>query len=597
VFTASRGSALGLLDLVRWGHKPAVDSYLRSEGSVGDVYDVGAQLGSGRFGVVYEATRKNDRRDGAKRLLRRGQKVAIKSIAKKRIYDSTTLSQEVDILRRLDGKLTMSLIECFEDKHTLHLVSDLYTGGELFDRIVDLGDDTFSEADASRIMWQVVSGIKYLHDLGITHRDIKPENIMFRDKDSDDLSDIVLVDFGMSTEFVAGKTMSAQVGSPSYVAPEVLEGRYTEKADLWSLGVIMYILLCGEPPFHGDSPSQIMRQVRDGTFDMNQVAWRYISPSGRDLVVSMMTKDMDERITLDEIIKHPWWEDAALHLQPLPPSVVASLRTLEVHSQVKRRAIEIIAKGMQDSSEFDPLRTVFTRFDHDGDGIVSVSDLGRALKQLGVVMNADDIDVITSEIDQDGDGCVSFDEFLAAAAAQEAFMVEERLRKAFAYFDLDRSGGIDEGEMFEIVGNMDDAREVMRRYDVDDDGVIDFAGEVCCVCSQRPLRFFVCVCCLRWVGEGGGGGHLCRRRGGVFFATAPRSVTQEALCMCVFCSSASFFLLGAVHFDVAGAWAFCELPVFLCSPECSPSVTLPDPHPFSFLCISPYQPHTTHRVL
>ena len=485
-YTGSARSQMGLLDLVRWGHKPAIDSYLRTEGNVSDVYDIGKQLGSGRFGVVYEGTRKNDRRDGAKRLLKKGQRVAIKSIAKKRIYDSSTLSQEVDILRRLDGKLTMSLIECFEDKHTLHLVSDLYTGGELFDHIVDLGDDTFSEADAARIMRRVVLGIKYLHDMRITHRDIKPENIMFRGKEEGNLSDVVLVDFGMSTTFTPGESMSAQVGSPSYVAPEVLEGDYTETADIWSLGVIMYILLCGEPPFHGDSPTQIMRQVREGAFDMNQVAWRYISPSGRDLVVSMMTKDVSQRITLDGILRHQWWDDAALYLQPLPPSVATSLRTLKGHSQIKRRAIEIIAKGMQHSSEFDSLRTVFTRFDQDGDGVVSVCDLGRALKHLGVVMNADDVDTIVSEIDHDRDGRVSFAEFVAAAAAKETFMEEARLQKAFAYFDLDHDGGIDVGEMFEIVGNMDDAKKVMTQYDVDDDGVLNFSGE--CWCSLGTSR-------------------------------------------------------------------------------------------------------------
>ena len=471
-----RGVGRGLLDLVRWGHKPAVDPYLQSEGKVADSYDVGAQLGSGRFGVVHEAVRKNNKRDGSKRLQKKGEKVAIKSIAKKRIYDSKTLSQEVDILRRLDGKLTMNLIECFEDKHTLHLVSDLYTGGELFDRIVDLGDDTFSEADVAKMMWQIVTAIKYLHDMRITHRDIKPENLMFRHKDSDDMSDIVLVDFGMATEFVPGQTMSAQVGSPSYVAPEVLKGKYTENADVWSIGVIMYILLCGEPPFHGDSPSIIMQQVREGSFDMDQIAWRFISTSGKDLVKAMMTKNPKDRITLDEVVSHQWWKDAALHLQPLPTDVVSSLRSLEVHNQMKRRAIKIIAKGMQDQPEFDTLRTVFSRLDPDNDGVVSVADLGRALKELGVFMNADDIDAIMSDIDQNGDGMVTFDEFLAAAAEQDAFTVEERMQKAFNYFDIDGSGGIDLAEMFEIVGNMDDAKDLIDRYDTDKDGIIDFKG-------------------------------------------------------------------------------------------------------------------------
>lgn len=285
--------------------------------------------------------------------------------------------------------------------------------------------------------------------------------------------------------------MTIQVGSPSYVAPEVLHGKYTETVDLWSAGVIMYILLSGEPPFHGDSPSQIMRKVRDGNYAMDQTGWRYISASGRDLVAALMTPDPQARISLADAMAHRWWEDAAVQLQPLPHSVVTRLREYEAENQLKRRAISVIAKGMQNNPEFSGLKEAFEEFDPDGDGVVTLEELGWGLKSLGVLMNADDIDSITAEIDQDGDGRVSFDEFLAAVAEREHFTQKERLRLAFDYFDMDHNGKIDEGELFEIVGNMDDTQQVLQQFDTDGDGAIDFEGEL-----RRAVWIAVVVVCF-----------------------------------------------------------------------------------------------------
>jgi calcium-dependent protein kinase len=456
----------GLLDHFRFGRDAATSVTGQSDGDVKQDYDIPSQAsGTGRFGVVYKATCKKT-----------GDNVAIKMIRKKQgTFDSATLMQEIDILKQLEDERTMRLIATYEDRHHLHIVSEWLDGGELFDRIIDLGEEVHSEADASRIMRDIFKAVKYLHSKNITHRDLKPENIMFRGSEKD--SEIVLVDFGMSSVFLQGEKMSAQVGSPSYVAPEVLGGQYDESADLWSLGVIMYILLSGEPPFHGDSPSQIMRRVREGEYDMDQNTWRFISPSGKDMVHRLMTMDPTERMTLSEVMAHAWWDDAARRMNPLPANVVASIKAFEKENKIMRKAIAIIVRGIQDSPEFDNLRIAFEDFDHDRDGSITVEELGLALKTLEVVMNSDDLEAIVNEIDQDQDGRISFDEFLAAAVEKEALLIEEHLKKAFAYFDVDCSGKIDLGELFAITGDMDEARRCIKAYDLDKDGEMNFEGK------------------------------------------------------------------------------------------------------------------------
>ena len=471
-FHNSPFTQVGLLDRFRFGLN--VTSVTGDNDSdVNQDYDVPSQpSGTGRFGVVYKGTCK-----------RTGVNVAVKMIRKKQgAFDSNTLMQEINILTQLDNERTMKLLGTYEDRHHLHIVSEWLDGGELFDRIIGLGEDVHSEADASRIMREIFLAVQYLHDeKNITHRDLKPENIMFRGTDAS--SPIVLVDFGMSCQFIPGEKMSAQVGSPSYVAPEVMMGKYNESADMWSLGVIMYILLSGEPPFHGDSPSQIMKKVREGEYSMEQNTWRFITSSGKDMVQRLMTMDPNDRMTLSEALSHKWWDDAARSLLPLPTEVVTSIREFERQNNIKRKAIMVIAKGIQDLPEFDHIRNSFHDMDHDNDGFISVEELGVALKTLHVAMNSDDLESIVHEIDQDKDGKISFDEFLAAAVHKETLLNEERLRRAFQYFDVDGSGKIDVSELFGITGDMDEAKRVMEEYDLDGDGEMDFQG-----------AFFFCCC-------------------------------------------------------------------------------------------------------
>jgi calcium-dependent protein kinase len=475
---------MGLFDKFRFGTLLRTSVTGKPDQDIHKYYEMGSEpIGSGRFGVVYNGTHRET-----------GEKVAIKTIRKKKgSFDSTILTQEIDILSKIDNERTLKLVDVYEDGHSVHIVCEWLDGGELFDRIIALGEDVHSEASASNIMREICMAVKYLHGKNITHRDLKPENIMFRQSKTnkncnngrydnnnnfdDNISDVVLVDFGMSCEFVSGEKMSAQVGSPSYVAPEVLNGEYDESADMWSLGVILYILLSGEPPFHGDSPSQTMRKVREGEYDMDQNTWRFVSESGKKLVLGLMEMDPKKRLTITEVLSHEWWDEAAGKLIPLPANVATSITEFQRQNQIKRKTISIITKGISDLPEFDELRASFQNFDKDNDGIITVEELGRAIKTLEIVLNSDDLESIVNQIDQDMDGRISFEEFLAAVIHKEMILDTERLKKAFDYFDVDKSGKIDVDELFAITGDMDEARKAMKEYDIDNDGAMNFMGE------------------------------------------------------------------------------------------------------------------------
>lgn len=209
------------------------------------------ELGSGHFGTVSRC-----------QSIQSGDWFACKKIRKSKVRKLKNLKNEIKLLRSMDHPSIIRLVDVFEDDLFLYIVMELCTGGELFDRIIDKtqAGSSYGEKDAARIMRQVFRALEYCHGHNIVHRDLKPENLLFRDKRED--SDLVIIDFGLSREFEPNEMfMSTKVGTPYYVAPEVLRKSYTSACDLWSAGVILYILLCGTPPFYGDNDADVLRKV------------------------------------------------------------------------------------------------------------------------------------------------------------------------------------------------------------------------------------------------------------------------------------------------------------------------------------------------
>jgi len=193
----------------------------------------------------------------------------------------------------------------------VHLVTDLCRGGELFHRIIEKGSNCdndspcFTEAEAARIMYQLLHAVAYMHELDVAHRDIKPENILFETTDED--SPIKIIDFGLSRKHYACEPpMNNVVGTPYYIAPEVLRRSYTKSSDLWSVGVIAYILMCGYPPFNGEDNNAVYDAVRRGRLCFPSAEWSGTSRESRHFIRCLLQRDPRERVSALQALNHPW---------------------------------------------------------------------------------------------------------------------------------------------------------------------------------------------------------------------------------------------------------------------------------------------------
>ena len=241
-----------------------------------------------------------------------GQRFAVKSISKS---DPNVkpggLAREITLLQEMEHENIIQLVDIFEDSEYVHLVTDICLGGELFDKVVeksaeDNGCPCFREEEASRIIHQVLKSVDYMHKKNVAHRDIKPENILFETTDQD--SPIRIIDFGLSRKHHSKKNtpMSTIVGTPYYIAPEVLKKSYDKRCDLWSVGVIAYIILCGYPPFNGRCNDETHASVQRGKYYFPIEEWKDISNEAMDFIHRMLQMDPRRRMSAKEAMNHPW---------------------------------------------------------------------------------------------------------------------------------------------------------------------------------------------------------------------------------------------------------------------------------------------------
>jgi len=267
--------------------------------SVESTYKVGEEIGRGAFSVVKKGVSKKT-----------GEEIAIKFIEKKFVdkQDLMLLAREIDIMKKVDHPNVLKLKEVFETDETIALVMELVTGGELFYKIVEKG--SYSERDAANIVAQMINGVDYLHDKGIAHRDLKPENLLCSG-DSDPSYKpfrVVIADFGLSKIFDSGEALETSCGTPDYVAPDVItaEGSYDKSVDMWSCGVITYVLLCGFSPFLSSTQTGLFEKIIKCEYDFPDPEWTNISEEAKDFIRHLLVKDPKDRWTAKQCKQHPW---------------------------------------------------------------------------------------------------------------------------------------------------------------------------------------------------------------------------------------------------------------------------------------------------
>ena len=259
-----------------------------------DDYELLETLGEGAFGKV-----------GKCRNLQNDQIWAVKMISKGNMSkrELKELAKEIDIVKDLDHPNIMKMYESYEDKNFLYIVTELIEGGELFDELIRR--KKLTEEDAAGVIQQMLEVLSYWHANDLVHKDLKPENILLEKKK--DIGSIKIIDFGTAQKFEKDKKMTEVIGTPYYVAPEVLEGSYDEKCDIWGVGVIMFILLSGVPPFNGKDDDAILRAVKKGKYEFRPDKWNNVSSEAKDLISLMLILDPDQRISASDALEHEWF--------------------------------------------------------------------------------------------------------------------------------------------------------------------------------------------------------------------------------------------------------------------------------------------------
>ncbi|KAL0404921.1 UNVERIFIED_CONTAM: Calcium-dependent protein kinase [Sesamum radiatum] len=344
-------------------------SYVLSNPTGHDIeefYELGQELGRGEFGVTYLCTDKTT-----------GEVFACKSISKKKLrtrVDIEDVRREVEIMRHLPKHPNIvSLKDTYEDDHAVHLVMELCEGGELFDRIVARGH--YTERAAAAVIRTIVEVIQNCHMHGVMHRDLKPENFLFANKK--ETAPLKAIDFGLSVFFKPGERFNEIVGSPYYMAPEVLKRNYGPEVDVWSAGVILYILLCGVPPFWAETEQGVAQAIIRSVVDFKRDPWPKVSDRAKDLVKKMLNPDPKAAYGTG--------------------SSRARLKQFSMMNKLKKRALRVIAEHLS-VEEVAGIKEGFQLMDTGNKGKIDINELRTGLHKLGHQIPEADLQVLMEAV-------------------------------------------------------------------------------------------------------------------------------------------------------------------------------------------------------
>jgi len=445
-------------------------------------YTLGKELGRGQFGVTYLCTENST-----------GKKYACKSISKKKLVtkaDKDDMRREIQIMQHLSGQPNIVEFKgAYEDEKAVNLVMELCAGGELFDRIIAKGH--YTERAAASVCRQIVNVVKICHFMGVLHRDLKPENFLLSSKDEKAL--IKATDFGLSVFIEEGKVYRDIVGSAYYVAPEVLRRRYGKEVDIWSAGIILYILLSGVPPFWAETEKGIFDAILEGHIDFESQPWPSISSSAKDLVRRMLTADPKRRISAADVLQHPWLrEGGEASDKPIDSAVLSRMKQFRAMNKLKKLALKVIAENI-DTEEIQGLKAMFANIDTDNSGTITYEELKEGLAKLGSKLTEAEVKQLMDAADVDGNGSIDYIEFITATMHRHRLESNENLYKAFQHFDKDSSGYITIDELESALkeyGMGDDAtiKEVLSDVDSDNDGRINYEEFCAMMRSGNPQQ-------------------------------------------------------------------------------------------------------------
>ncbi|CAD8148972.1 unnamed protein product [Paramecium octaurelia] len=427
-------------------------------------YEIVKKLGQGGFGEVYLV----------KHLSTENLRAA-KVILRKTISCEEKLLEETEILKTLDHPNIVKVLEIFADFKYYYIVTEYCKGGELLERIKTISK--YNERQVAKYMKQVFSAIMYCHHKNIVHRDLKPENILFDSIDPD--ANLKVIDFGASEKMINQSCLTKKVGTPYYVAPEVIsEPGYDLKVDVWSCGVILYILMIGRPPFKGSNDIETLRLAKQGKWNTNNDRWIKLSDQVKDLISKMIVVDPKKRINMEEAFNHVWIQDNQ-NKEIEDFNIIQTLSHFSAQNKLRAAIIQFISVQLVNKEESTKLFQTFKSLDTNGDGVLSREELlkGILVADIDHFQAENMVNDLIQELDVNESGKVDFTEFISAALVLQSKITINNIKNAFKMFDLDGNGVISKNELENIFGGVEIDNQawedILEKFDYNKDGVIE----------------------------------------------------------------------------------------------------------------------------
>jgi calcium-dependent protein kinase len=396
---------------------------------------------------------------------------AVKIISKSRVDNATLF--EIVTLKRLDHPNIIRVLDIVDDGRSLYIVTELLSGGELFTKIVERGH--LSEANAAEVMQQLLAAVSFIHSRSVLHRDIKPENLMYESPLEG--SALKLIDFGAARILLPAYKTAERVGTPYYMAPEVIQGKYDSKCDVWSCGVVLYILLSGRPPFRGRSEYEIFAHIQTGSPSFAESTWKHVSKPAKSLIKDMLKIDPKERPTAYEVLHHPWIlrkYPNVDYTKPLAEKAFACLKSFNASNKLQQAILIFIANNLLSAEERNYAMQLFRSMDKDGSGLISKEELHEGFRLANFEITEEKMEGIMKELDANMSGMIDYSEFLTGVTAMESLLSRDRLNLMFAMFDADGSGDISASELKAILGQSESRwAGLIDQVDNNKDGKID----------------------------------------------------------------------------------------------------------------------------
>ena len=413
-------------------------------------------LGGGNFGTVRKAYRRDEK---AKR-----KYYAIKSISKKNLTekDFEGLVKEVDIISSLDHPNIIKFYETYHDKFYFHLVMELCKGKDSYNQIVII--EKCEEKKVVNVIAKVLLAIAHCHSRGITHRDLKPENILFENDEPD--AEIKIIDFGLSRKYAKDEKMHSVLGTPYYVAPEVLKGNYDEKCDIWSIGAMTYLLLCGQHPFNGGTDKEIFDNILNSSIKFNSPIWNKVSNNAKSFVKLCLEKNPAKRPSAIKALDHPWFTNVlneTHRVQNLRADILLNIKNFKIKQKFKQIIMKYLLNSMEEE-ELKIYKSAFFAIDFFHNGCVEQPELKKAFELKNIPITDEEIRHLYKILDQNLKGAFDYTEFLMAGVNQKKLFTTEKLQKAFNYFDINKSGFIENSDLYDSLLRM--GRECINTNDV-----------------------------------------------------------------------------------------------------------------------------------